>query len=122
VDGRLLQRDGFSPVIWDVSCRNGKLDGAEIQLATNGTTNRLHTFRAGKQHGPERVYYAGVLSSEESYADGRRTGHRSWHANGQLEWEETYDDRVRQHGLRRQWDTNGVLLATEHHEHGQQIR
>jgi antitoxin component YwqK of YwqJK toxin-antitoxin module len=120
--GRMLQRHGFSPVIWDVSYRNGTLDGAEIMFEANGTTNRLRTFHAGKQHGPERVYYAGVLSSEESYADGRRTGHRSWYANGQLEWEETYDHQIRQHGLRRHWDTNGVLLATEHHEHGQQIR
>jgi antitoxin component YwqK of YwqJK toxin-antitoxin module len=120
--GRMIQRHGFAPVIWDVSYRDGKLDGTEIYFETNGTTNRLRTFQTGVEHGVQRQYHLGVLLSEETLENGRRVGHRSWYPNGQLECEETYDEKVRQHGIRRRWDTNGVLLATERYEHGREIR
>ncbi len=120
--GRMIQRQGFAPVLWDVSYRDGLLSGTQIQFESNGTTNRLRTFSAGVEHGLQRQYYLGVLRSEEMLDSGRRVSHRSWHPNGQLEWDETYDEQVRQHGTRRHWDTNGVLLATERYEHGREIR
>lgn len=120
--GRMVQRHGFAPVLWDISHRNGKLDGEEIQFESDGTTNRLRTFRAGIEHGPSRQYDQGVLRSEEMLDSGRRVSHRSWHPNGQLEWDETYDERGQQHGTRRHWESNGVLLATERYEHGKEIR
>lgn len=120
--GRMIQRLGFAPVMWDVGYRDGKLHGTEIYFETNGTTNRLRTFHAGIEHGVQRQYHLGVLLSEETLENGRRVGHRSWYPNGQLEYEESYDEQVRQHGIRRHWDTNGVLLATERYEHGREIR
>lgn len=120
--GRMIQRQGFAPVLWEVGYRDGLLSGTEIYFETNGTTNRLRTFNAGVEHGVQRQYYLGVLRSEEMLENGRRVGHRSWHPNGQLEYEETYDEQVRQHGIRRHWDTNGVLIATERYEHGREIR
>jgi antitoxin component YwqK of YwqJK toxin-antitoxin module len=120
-NGRMIQRHGFAP-LWEVGYRDGKLDGTEIYFETNGTTNRLRTFQAGVEHGVQRQYHLGVLLSEEMLENGRRVGHRSWHPNGQLECEESYDEKVRQHGIRRRWDTNGVLLATERYEHGREIR
>jgi hypothetical protein len=120
--GRQIQRHGVAPVIWDVSYRDGKLDGAEVMYETDGTTNRLRTFRGGIEHGVARSYHQGVLRSEEMLDNGRRVSHRSWYPNGQLEWSESYDDRARQHGIRRHWDTNGVLRATERYEHGREIR
>jgi antitoxin component YwqK of YwqJK toxin-antitoxin module len=121
-NGRLIQRQGFAPVLWDVSYRDGLLSGTEIQFESNGATNRLRTFQAGVEHGVQRQYYLGVLLSEEMLDSGRRVSHRSWYPNGQLEYEESYDEQVRQHGIRRHWDTNGVLLATERYEHGREIR
>jgi antitoxin component YwqK of YwqJK toxin-antitoxin module len=121
-NGRLIQRHGFAPVLWDVSYRDGLLSGTEIQFESNGATNRLRTFNAGVEHGVQRQYYLGVLRSEEMLDSGRRVSHRSWYPNGQLEWDETYDELGRQHGTRRHWDTNGVLLATERYEHGREIR
>jgi antitoxin component YwqK of YwqJK toxin-antitoxin module len=120
--GRMIQRQGFAPILWDVGYRDGLLSGTEIYFEANGTTNRLRTFQAGVEHGVQRRYYLGVLRSEEMLDSGRRVGHRSWYPNGQLECEETYDEKVRQHGIRRHWDTNGVLLATERYEHGREIR
>lgn len=120
-NGRMIQRHGFAP-LWEVGYRDGLLSGAEIQFESNGTTNRLRTFQAGVEHGVQRQYYLGVLRSEEMLDSGRRVSHRSWYSNGQLEYEENYDEQVRQHGIRRHWDTNGVLLATERYEHGREIR
>jgi antitoxin component YwqK of YwqJK toxin-antitoxin module len=105
-----------------VSYRDGLLSGTEIYFEADGATNRLRTFQAGVEHGVQRQYYLGVLRSEEMLDSGRRVSHRSWYSNGQLEWDETYDEKVRQHGIRRHWDTNGVLLATERYEHGRGIR
>jgi antitoxin component YwqK of YwqJK toxin-antitoxin module len=120
--GRLIQRQGFAPVLWNVGYRDGLLSGTEIQFDANGSTNRLRTFQAGVEHGVQRQYHLGVLRSEELIDSGRRVSHRSWHPNGQLEWDETYDERGQQHGTRRHWDTNGVLLATERYKHGHEIR
>jgi antitoxin component YwqK of YwqJK toxin-antitoxin module len=120
-NGRMIQRHGFVP-LWDVSYRDGLLSGTEINFESDGTTNRLRTLQAGVEHGVQRQYHLGVLLSEEMLDSGRRVSHRSWYPNGQLEWEESYDAQVRQHGTRRHWDTNGVLLATERYEHGREIR
>jgi antitoxin component YwqK of YwqJK toxin-antitoxin module len=116
--GRMLRRSGFAAPQWDVSYREGKLDGAEIFFETNGATNRLRTFRAGAQHGPERQYYLGVLRSESEYAVGKVVGHRSWHPNGQLEWLDPMDAQGRMHGCRQQWEDGGQLLVEENYNHG----
>ena len=121
--GRMLQRYGVDRATWDVSYLDGKLHGAEIQLDTErGTPLRERTFRNGVLHGPSRVWYEGVLRAEEILDNGRRVSHRSWYPNGQPEWSEQYDDRMRQHGERRHWETNGVLLAVEVYDHGRQVK
>lgn len=116
--GRMLQRSVYSAPQWDVSYRDGKLDGAEICFETGGATNRLRTFRLGIQHGPERQYFQGVRHSETKYADGKVVGHCSWHPNGQLEWLDPMDAQGRHHGCRQQRDADGQLRLEENYDHG----
>lgn len=116
--GRVLQRHGFATPLWDVSYREGKLDGVELQLESGGTTNRLRCFRMGVQHGPDLQYDEGVLRSAFEYAEGKVVGHRSWHPNGRLEWLDPMDEQGRLHGCRQQWDALGQLVLEENYRHG----
>jgi antitoxin component YwqK of YwqJK toxin-antitoxin module len=117
--GRMLQRQGFAPLVWDVGYRNGKLDGAEVAFESDGSTNRLRTFRAGVLDGPSRSYYQGVLRSEAIYDHDRRVRQQSWYPNGQIEWIEASDDRGRLHGQRLHYDLKGQLIVEENYDHHQ---
>jgi hypothetical protein len=116
--GRLLERNGFSPVLWDVGYRDGKLDGAEIHCESDGTISRLRTFRAGILHGVSQNYFQGVLRSEEIYENGRYVSHRSWYPNGQLEWTNAYDENGRPHGRNTRHKATGELDIEWNHNHG----
>jgi antitoxin component YwqK of YwqJK toxin-antitoxin module len=117
--GRMVQRHGFAPVLWDVGYRDGKLDGAETAYEPDGTTNRLRTFRAGTEHGLSRTYHQGVLRTEALYENGRIVSRRSWHPNGQLEWTaDGDDDRGRPHGRHTHYKPTGEMDIDWNHDHG----
>lgn len=115
--GRALDRNGFQ-MISDVSFRNRELHGKEI-LYEDGRVERLRTFKDGVKDGPQRRYYdSGALYREEVYVEGVVRSIRSWHRNGRLQAESTFDAEGRDHGLRREWDEDGMLRFEEPYRHG----
>jgi antitoxin component YwqK of YwqJK toxin-antitoxin module len=110
-NGRALGRNGFE-ITWDISYRDGKLNGAEI-LYKNGQMERLRTFGDGVPHGPELRYYDGRLVSEMIWENGIARSHRTWYPDGQIEDELTCDSQGRSQGVHRMWNEDGTLRLEE---------
>lgn len=116
--GRMLERDDFDHVSWDVSYLNGKLHGEEWQYLPDGRPKSLRTFAMGIPNGPERQYHEGILRSERIYDKGILRRSRSWHQNGNPESEQEFDAAGKRTGVYHVWDSDGSTKIEEHYQKG----
>jgi antitoxin component YwqK of YwqJK toxin-antitoxin module len=117
--GRYLYRDDFNPLLADASYREGKWDGQVWDYSADGLPNELQTFRMGILHGLwQRYRKGGCLYSEKIYDNGILRSNRTWHDNGQLEWNEEYDIDGKPTGKHCLWDRDGKLILEENYLHG----
>ncbi len=115
--GRMLDRDNFGKLNWDISYKDGKLHGQE-KYFLEGKLEHLRTFKNGSPDGIQQWYYKAQLRSEEVIENGVRRSHKSWHQNGQLEWEEYYSASGKLDGVRKRWDEKGELILEENYRNG----
>jgi hypothetical protein len=117
--GRTLQRDDFGRIDWDVTYKEGNLEGKELYYS-DGVLQRLRTFKQGQLHGLYQDYYQGILRNETLYEDGVRRAHRSYHSNGRLESEEHYLSSGASDGIRRKWDQEGRIEIDQNYSNGRE--
>lgn len=115
--GRVLKRDDFGKLNWDISYKNGNLHGQEKRFF-EGKLEQLRTFKNGFPNGIQQQYYKGQLRSEEVIEKGVRRRHKSWYQNSQLEWEEYYSASGKFDGVRKRWDEKGELILEENYRNG----
>ena len=115
--GRSLQRDGFNSTSWDISYKDGQLDGAE-KFFEEDKLAHLRTFKNGIPHGLQQQYHKGQLRSERIIENGITRHFTSWHQNGQLQEETKYNHKGKLDGVRRMWDESGELEIEEHYRNG----
>jgi antitoxin component YwqK of YwqJK toxin-antitoxin module len=118
--GRVLARNNFDQLQWDVSYQDGVLDGAQWSFdVSTGKPDRLKTFQMGVLHGPSRIYHDGYLRYDEFYENDILRLRDAWHDNGQIEWHEEFDINGEPTGTRRQWNREGVVILEENYRNGQ---
>lgn len=113
--------------------QNGVMHGLFRTWHDNGKISQESTYFEGKEHGETRQYdedgaqigsyvmefgtgvdlwfcSAGVLAEEREYRDGRRYGfERWWCCDNQTIWEESHFWNDTNHGIFRQWNSQGKL-------------
>lgn len=87
-----------------------QLDGVQ-KLFKNGKLERTVTWKAGRKHGLETVYFEdGKRSEETTWADDRRTGVTAWWMNGKKKSAELLDGEL---WRRQRWFDNGQLESED---------
>ena len=116
--GRMLQRNGFAEITWDVSYLDGKLDGEERQLQADGLPTRIRRFKAGVPDGLQESYHEGKLRFQEWLVHGVKSAEKSFYPGGAAEFETHYDEKGRLHGKRIKRSESGELEIEENYKNG----
>jgi len=96
--------------------------GVVTELFANGSLKSNATYREGKQHGIEKVWYEnGQLSSIRFYENGKKVAtHKGWWENGSERFVYHFVDGEH-HGENTQWYLSGQIFQQRQYEHGKEV-
>ncbi|WP_421849511.1 hypothetical protein [Marinomonas sp.] len=124
--------------------KNGVFDGQYTDYYENGKVQRSAVYKEGHHQQSQSFYSNGVLRSDnynkgnqqisDSYNEQGQLVSREfsitteihtyqsareyWYDNGQQKLQESFDENVRQNGVRKEWYENGQLKKEERYNHG----